>query len=136
MMKILVFGNKSVEMDSIAPRLIDDLQKEFPEIEFKEFDTVEELDEEGEELIILDTVVGIEKITVFDDLDKFVDSPTVSLHDFDLPIYLKLLMKLGKVKKVRIIGIPSKPETGNSKLETGNRELLTDLVPIIRKIEQ
>lgn len=128
-MKVLVFGNPLVTKDSLPLRLLADLRKEFPSIEFKEFDAVEQLEEEGEELIILDSVEGIEKVQLFDSLDRFVDSPRYSLHDFDLPIYLKLLKKLEKLKKVLIIGIPAKPATGN-------RKLLTDLVSAIREVSQ
>ena len=126
-MKILVFGNMSVGIDSAAPRLMAVLSQKFPDIEFLEFDAVEELDEEGESLTILDAVVGIEEVTVFDGIESFAESPRVSLHDFDLPVYLRLLMKLGKVKKVKIIGIPAK--------EKDDCRLLRGLVAAIRKIQ-
>lgn len=132
-MKILVFGNPLVSKDSLPLRLLPDLRKEFPSIEFKEFDAVEQLEDEGQELIILDSVDGIGEVKIFDDPDSFDESPRYSLHDFDLPVYLKLLKKLGKLKKVTIIGIPQL-DTGNRKRNTGNRSLLTDLVLAIRKI--
>jgi len=105
--KILVCGNALVKEDSLPLRLLPLLKKEFPDIGFKEFDAVEELEDEGEDLLILDTVVGIKRVKVFEDIDSFSDSPRFSLHDFDLLSYLKLLKKVGKVRKVRIIGIPS-----------------------------
>ena len=36
--KVLVFGNRLVEKDKLPLELIPYLEKEFPEIEFKEFD--------------------------------------------------------------------------------------------------
>ena len=148
-MKIFVFGNPLVSKDSIALEVLPDLRKEFPDIEFIEFDTAEDLEDFGDDIVILDSVVGIEKVKLFNGLDSFVESPTYSLHDFDLPIYLKLLMKLGKIKKVRIIGIPAngKPDLLKRELqcsmertavpsETGNCKLLTELVVLIREIEK
>jgi len=88
------------------------LRKACPGIEFREFDAAEDLENEGEELVILDTIQGIEKVMVFSDLDHFSDSPRFSVHDFDLLSYLKLLKKAGAVKKVTIIGIPA--EKGES----------------------
>jgi len=105
--KILVCGNALVKEDSLPLRLLPLLKKEFPDIGFKEFDAVEELEDEGEYLLILDTVVGIKHVKVFEDIDSFSDSPRFSLHDFDLLSYLKLLKKVGKVRKVRIIGVPA-----------------------------
>jgi Ni,Fe-hydrogenase maturation factor len=140
---ILVFGNPVFEKDSTALKLLPELKEKFPDIEFKEFDAVEDLEEVGENLIILDSVLGIKSPRIFDGVDSFVDSPTYSVHDFDLPIYIKLLKKLGKVKEVTIIGVPAKacsvtsvqcpvnrkqvtehgkPRTGNQQPDTGNGE--------------
>lgn len=60
-MKILVFGNPLVEKDRLPLELMKELQKEFPQVEFKEFDTAEDLQEEGRELNIIDAVEGIKK---------------------------------------------------------------------------
>jgi hypothetical protein len=106
MMKILVFGNPAVAVDSLPLRLLPTLAREFPQIEFREFDAVEDLEREGRELIILDSVRGIEEVEVFDGVESFEDSPRFSMHDFDLPVYLKLLKKMGFVQKATIIGVP------------------------------
>jgi Ni,Fe-hydrogenase maturation factor len=148
-MKIFVFGNPLISKDSVALKVLPELRAEFPEIEFIEFDTAELLEEFGDDLIILDSVVGIQKVQMFNGIDSFVESPRYSLHDFDLPIYLKLLNKLGKLKKVRIIGVPSDWEldTGNRTNRTSqrsvahgtntsfHRELLSELVVLIREIK-
>ena len=63
-MKILVFGNMLVEADSLPLRLMPKLEKLLPSVEFKEFDTAENLEDEGRDLIILDTAFGIEKVNV------------------------------------------------------------------------
>ncbi|MFH1129643.1 MAG: hypothetical protein V1686_02825, partial [Patescibacteria group bacterium] len=55
----------------------------------------------------IDTIVGIDKPTIFNDLKNFSPPPRFSTHDFDAYTNLKYLQKLGKIKKVKIIGIPS-----------------------------
>ncbi len=56
--------------------------------------------------VIIDTVVGLNEVTLFKSLNDFVDSPAVSVHDYDLLLHLKLLKKLGKIQDVVILGIP------------------------------
>jgi len=106
-MRILVFGNALVEDDSTPILMLPQLKNTFPEIEFREFDTSEDLEKETGDLVILDTVKGIKKVKIFTDIDSFTDSPRYSLHDFDLLFSLKLLKKMKLVKKVTIIGVPS-----------------------------
>jgi Ni,Fe-hydrogenase maturation factor len=105
-LKILVFGNPLVECDSIALRISKKLEKEFPEIEFKEFDTSENLEKEGDHIIILDSAKGLKKVEIIKDLEKLERNEIFSLHDFDLSHELKLLKKIGMIKEFRIIAIP------------------------------
>jgi len=105
-MKILVFGNPLVEKDSLALRIAKKLEKEFPQIEFKEFDPIENLEKEGKNLTILDVGEGISKVEVIDDLEKLENKKIFSMHDFDLSYELKLLKELGLIEKVKIIAIP------------------------------
>jgi len=105
-MKILVFGNPLVEKDSLPLKLLPLLEKEFPEIEFSEFDAAENLENQGKDLIILDAVEGIEKVTMIYDIDVIKNEKRYSLHDFDLGMTLKLLKKMKKIDSVRILGIP------------------------------
>ena len=146
-MLILVFGNPALKVDSVALKLVPDLREKFPDIVFKEFDAVEDLEdmvssrdrdqrsrdleEVGENLIILDSVLGIDSPKIFKGVESFADSPTYSLHDFDLPIYIKLLKKLGKIKSATIIGVPA-----DGKHVTGHGKLLAELVVLIREIEK
>ncbi|MDD5192373.1 MAG: hypothetical protein PHH54_03695 [Candidatus Nanoarchaeia archaeon] len=107
-MKILVFGNPLVEKDNLALRLIPKLEGEFPTIQFKEFDPTESLENEIEngKLIILDVAEGIKEIKIINNLDKLDIIKSCSMHDFDLAYNLKLLKKIGKLKKVEIIAVP------------------------------
>ena len=106
-MKILVFGNTLVESDSLPIRMLPGLRRAFRGVEFKEYDTSENLEEEGRDLTILDTAFGIGNVTLIDDLDSLQMSKTCSMHDFDLPITLRILLKLEAIDSVRIIAVPA-----------------------------
>ena len=106
--KILVFGNPVFRADSLPIKIIPDLRKRFPQHEFKEFDPNENLEREGRDLNIIDTIEGIDKVTLLTDIDSIQSSPRVSMHDFDLGYSLKLLKKLGLIDSVKIFGVPMK----------------------------
>ena len=106
-MKIFVVGNALVDEDSLPLKLLPLLQKEFPQIEFIEFDPTENFPEELDEICMIDTVKGIKRPQVFTDIDVFINKKGVSMHDFDLAWEMKLLKKTGKLKNIYIIGIPS-----------------------------
>jgi Ni,Fe-hydrogenase maturation factor len=106
MITVYAFGNPLVKEDSLPLKLIENLRKEFPSIEFKEFDTVEDL-ELDKELSIIDTVKGIKKVELIEDIDKIITDKIYSMHDFDLGYNLKLFKKMRMIDKVRIFGIPS-----------------------------
>ncbi len=107
-MKILVFGNPLLEFDNLPLKLIPKLQKKFPKIEFIEFDPTEELEKQGKDLIIIDTVEDIKKITIIESIDKISKTKLYSMHDFDLGYNLKILKKLNLIDSIKIIGIPMK----------------------------
>ncbi|MEM3364231.1 MAG: hypothetical protein QXS93_01845 [Candidatus Micrarchaeia archaeon] len=108
MARFLVLGNESVFEDGTAVRLMPLLKKEFPMHEFVVFDPNESLPVENKDLLLIDVVRGIKRVEIFteEDIDRFSDFPKVGVHDFDLTFQLKLLLRLGKIKNVRIIGIP------------------------------
>lgn len=105
MKKIFVFGNPDLPQDSLPLEILPELRKKFPEINFEVKDPNEEWDV-PEELVVIDTAVGLKKITVFDSLEKFAATPRVTMHDFDALTNLRFLQKLGRLKKIKIIGIP------------------------------
>ena len=104
-MKIYVSGNKLVKKDSLPLKIMPKLRKHFPEIEFKELDPTENLPSEN--LIVIDTVLGIDKVKLFSDIDSFKSGSSYSVHDYDLLFELKLNKKLGKLKNIKILGIPA-----------------------------
>ena len=104
--KVLIFGNPLLEQDSLPLRLIGKLRERFPDIEFKEFDPSENLEKEGRDLNIIDTVESIDKVVVITDIDRIKTQRLYSMHDFDLSYALKLLRKLKLLDSVRIFGVP------------------------------
>lgn len=104
-MVIYIFGNPDLEFDSLPLRILPKLKKDFPNIRFEIKDPNEDW-EIPSLLIIMDTVIGIERIEIFNDLGVFTQSPRVSVHDFDLGTYLRYLKKLGKLETIKIIGVP------------------------------
>lgn len=138
-MNIYVFGNPILKKDSLPARLLPKLRKELPEVTFIHADPTENwwqpastrLDSarlaqrgEGEkELVIMDTVQGIEKVTVFNSLAEFEKTSRITPHDYDVYVDLKLMQKVGKVKKATIIGIPY----GNTSLKNILKEIKKSL---------
>ena len=104
-MRIFVFGNEDLEMDSLPIKLVPELREKFPDHEFILQDPNEEWDM-SESFWVIDTVVGLEEPRLFDSLDVFVTGPKVSMHDFDALTNLQFLQKLGKLPPIKIIGLP------------------------------
>jgi Ni,Fe-hydrogenase maturation factor len=122
---IFCFGNPLVKEDSLPLQLIDELQSAFPDITFRPAYTVEDVedhincknidngDDDGDEdkeinkeLIIIDVVKGIQKISILTDEDIQSCRTQCSLHDFDIGASIQLMKKLGMIKKATIFGIP------------------------------
>ncbi|MDD5109744.1 MAG: hypothetical protein PHI63_00835 [Patescibacteria group bacterium] len=104
-MEIFVFGNPDLPGDALPLQLLPKLRQQFPTVQFQVVDPNEEW-AVPERLVVLDTVVGVDRVTVFSDLKKFVPAPNVTLHDFDAYANLRYLQKLGHIKEVLIIGVP------------------------------
>lgn len=106
---VYILGNPIVKQDRYTIFLIEELRKLLPRYRFIHIDPTEELVvDHTKQLIFIDTVINVDQVTIFHDLEAFISSPRVSVHDFDLPLSLGLLLKTGKVKKLTIIGIPVK----------------------------
>jgi hypothetical protein len=120
---IFIFGNQELEMDSLPLRILPKLRCAFPSINFEIKDPNEEWDV-PEKLTIIDTVVGQKKVIVFDDLDLFESAPRLTMHDFDALANLKYLKKLGKLKKIKIIGVP---------MNISEREAVEEVKKVIKK---
>jgi hypothetical protein len=106
-MKVFVFGNPEIALDSLPVRLLPLLKKECPEWTFVMLDPNEEW-EVPSHMLIVDTVVNIEEPRVFEGLEQFMRAPRLTCHDFDAYANLQLLKKLGHIKDATIFGIPPK----------------------------
>ena len=106
-MNIFVCGNPLVEEDALPLRLLPELRKGFPSIDFIEFEPTEDFPHQ-KDLIIIDTVINAKDVVVIEDIDSFCDPKSISLHDFDLGTNLKLAKKMKWIDKVKIIGVPPK----------------------------
>ncbi len=103
---IYVFGNPLLKEDSLPLKLLPELRKAFPDLDFVEFDPSDNIHELGKELIIIDTVSGIKNVRIIENIGSIETDKIHSLHDFDLGQNLRLMKRLGMIEKVRIIGVP------------------------------
>jgi len=110
---VFIFGNPDVLGDSAPIEILPELQKLFPSANFETKDPNEEWSV-PEELTVIDTVAGIKDVKIFDGLDAFAAAPRITMHDFDAYANLRLLQKLGKLKKIKIIGIPPEMPAGEA----------------------
>ena len=114
LMRVLVFGNPIAKIDSAAVKISEKLTIRMPGIKFVRFDTSEDLEKEGGDLVIMDAVVGLEKPRMVKLEELELPSNPLSLHGFDLMWNLLLLKKLGRLKSATIIGVPARqPYTKN-----------------------
>jgi Ni,Fe-hydrogenase maturation factor len=126
-MNIYIFGNQDYKDDSLAIILSEKFKNKFKQINFIRVLPNEDLpfiDEKN--VIILDTVLGIDKITEIKnkDLDKLILSKSLTVHDFDLGFQLKYLQKLGKIGNVTIIGIPMNRDINYLRIQSILRKLV------------
>lgn len=107
--KVYVFGNPLIKEDSLPLKIIPNLKKKFPRINFIIYDPNENFPPKDEKnLLIIDTVIGINQPMLFDlnDLSEANKTP-ISPHDYDLLFHLQLLKKMKKINRVKIIGLPA-----------------------------
>ncbi|MFC1626830.1 hypothetical protein ACFL1P_01350 [Patescibacteria group bacterium] len=122
---IYILGNTIEPSDSLPLQLLPKLITQFPNIKFIHYDPTDEFQPHSSNIILIDTIVGIEHVTIFSDLTKFKQTPRNSVHDFDLMTSLELLKKLQKIRSVQIIGIP----------QSGNKTIIwDDLKSTVKKI--
>lgn len=124
---IYIFGNPLLAYDSLPVELKPELEKEFPDIDFIIQDPNENLKPENGELVLIDTIEGIDKVIAIDDIGKIETRKIYSLHDFDLGFNLKLLAKIGMLKKVLIFGVP---------MNGGKKKVLGELIGFIKDWER
>lgn len=126
-MNIYVFGNKDIKKDNIPFRFLNKLSKNNTDLNFIVIKPNEDVPFENvDKVIILDTIYGINDLTVFDesDIEKLSLFKSVSVHDFDLGFQLKYLKKLGKLKKIIIVGLPQNKKLNYERIHSTLRKLV------------
>lgn len=108
MLYLLAFGNPYLNEDNLALKIADSiLEDRIPELEvIKCLSPEEVLNYTDKDFFILDVVKDIDRVMVIDNIDQLKGGGLISLHDFDLGFFLKLMKETGKIEKVKIIGIP------------------------------
>jgi hypothetical protein len=122
---IYLIGNDVLPEDWAPRQLAPFLVRTFPNARLIPVDPSEDFVPDNESLII-DSVRGIGKVTLFTGLTGFARSPRFSVHDYDLYLHLMLLMKMRKIDNFMILGIPQKAKIGN--------ELEMAIAVIIRRL--
>lgn len=103
---VTVFGNETEAKDNLAVRLVPELKKRWPNIEWRIEDPTESLEPPSDPWVILDVGVGIDKVMVVTDLKQLDYVKGSSVHDFDVYLELRLREKLGQLPKLKIILVP------------------------------
>ena len=107
MKKIFCFGNEFVREDSLAKELCSEINRVngLKIINCASPDSLIHYDN-LENTIIIDVIKGIDKVILITDLNQLKRNSPTSAHDIDLGFYLKLYKEIGRIKDVKIIGIP------------------------------
>jgi hypothetical protein len=107
-MKVYVCGNPDLDLDN-RPFLVAKKFKDFPNLDFEFINPNEDLNlNPQKQAIIMDTIFGLEKITLLSnsDLDKLIPPPRTTAHDYDLGFQLKYLQKINQLPPITIVGLP------------------------------
>lgn len=104
MRSIYVFGNEYIEQDSLAKRVAGSIGSNLNIVCCTSPEQI--LDSDEKEILMLDVVKNIRKPIIIKDVSQIKPNKMVSLHDFDLGFFLKLMRAMGIKKKIKIIGIP------------------------------
>lgn len=113
MRTIFVFGNPDLPEDALAVNFVPELEKSFPDIEFRVVDP-NELDLlEEKEIIVLDVVEGLKDVRWIEIEELAKTGEQMTTHDFDASTYLLLMKKINPDADIRIIGIPMNGKTGD-----------------------
>lgn len=127
-MNIYVFGNKDVWFDKVAFEVAEELKEFFPNLRFVSIKPNEDLPfDNKKDVIILDAIEGLKEVKVFNEnsIERLTIRGRSTVHDFDLAFQLKYLKKLGKIDKVKIIGLPMNKKEIN----------VEDLVKVFKEIK-
>lgn len=97
-MEILVFGLSNEDA------ILSQLRKWFPEIGFRKHDVSDELGEDVRRIVAIDTVKGLDQVTLLDDLGAI--APGKALEGSGSLMTLRILIRIGSIDSARVIGVP------------------------------
>ena len=98
MKTLYVFGNEFLEDDKLAGIVSKDSKGKFHIEHCRSPDDL--LDAEGD-ILILDVVKGIKEPVMIENISKIKSRNLMSLHDFDLGFFLKLMKGMGINKRLK-----------------------------------
>ncbi len=102
---ILCFGNSYIEEDALAKRIADSMQLEgFVLIKCNSPEEI--MFYADKKIVLLDVARNVLRPMIINDLKMLKEPNLVSLHDFDLSYFLKLIEKMHNIKNIPIIAIP------------------------------
>jgi len=107
-MTIYYFGNALRPDDTLPRSVIQQLKQQFPAYAFIHADPTENWWRGEKKPVIIDTIEGLQRVTIFRSLDRFEKPPFVTPHDYDLYTDLMLMRKIGKINSFTLIGVPQK----------------------------
>jgi Ni,Fe-hydrogenase maturation factor len=102
-MNVLVFGNPHLPEDSLAITVSKNVA--IPQVTFTHSETLNDLLEQHYDAI-LDVAYGVPRVVILKDLSRLREHRLVSLHDYDVSFFLKLMNAIGKLSNKPIIAIP------------------------------
>jgi hypothetical protein len=103
---VSVFGNEVEEKDNLVVRLVPQLKKLLPQLDFHIADPTENIKPPSDPWIILDVGMGIDEVVVIEDLKQLDYVKGQSVHDYDVYMDLRLREKVGQLPKMKIILVP------------------------------
>lgn len=110
-MVIFVFGNSDCPGDNTTLNFVPRLQNDFPQTTFQIVNSNDDLplEDNPQHLTIIDVAIGLDRLTVLtqDDLGRLSLKRSISPHDYDLSLQLKLLKKLKILKRLTLIALPA-----------------------------
>lgn len=104
-MKILVFGLENEDL------ILRELRQAFPGIGFKKCRISDDLEEEGRDLVALDSVAGIMRVSLIDELGSV--SPKV-MEGSETLLTLRILKSIGSLDSARVIAVPKGADAGGA----------------------
>lgn len=118
-MRVLVFGLADEDV------ILAELRHRFPSVGFRKSSSSEELEDEGRRLVVIDTVKGIDQVTLIEDLEDV--TPGRIAGGSGLLLSLRILLKLKSVDSVKVIAVPDEYESDDAVEEIAR--LLGEMMP-------